>query len=220
MATPTTPRTRRPGGSGNLYVRTDAAGRETWYATWYEHGRKVKRRIGRKDGENGLSKRVAERELRRLMAESASRPQPERARSRSKQVGQRLIERLAGVGRKARDARGLRERAAHPPRAVLRRRAPSIASPRATSSSSSRPSWRTAARRRSIRNVRLLNSIYAYAERTALSRRTRCAQSTSRAPPSARGALSWTRPSWRPCFAPSRTTCSAVSSARSMSRPR
>jgi len=42
------------------------AGR-TWYATWYEHGRKVKRRIGRKDGEHGLSKRRAERALRRVM---------------------------------------------------------------------------------------------------------------------------------------------------------
>src|SRR4051812_32310707 len=57
LATPTTPRTRRPYGGGALYVRAGSAGRETWYATWYEHGRKVKRRIGRKDGEHGLSKR-------------------------------------------------------------------------------------------------------------------------------------------------------------------
>jgi integrase len=99
MATPTTPRTRRPGGTGHLYARTDAAGRESWYATWYEHGRKIKRRIGPKDGEDGLSKRLAERELRRVMAESAARPQPAE-RLTLEQVGQRLIERLRGAGRK------------------------------------------------------------------------------------------------------------------------
>jgi integrase len=99
MATTTTPRSRRPGGSGNLYARTDAAGRESWYATWYEHGRKVKRRIGRKEGEGGLSKRLAERELRRIMAECTSRPQPAE-RVTLDQAGQRLIARLRGVGRK------------------------------------------------------------------------------------------------------------------------
>jgi integrase len=99
LATTTTPRTRRPAGGGSLYVRTDAAGRETWYASWYEHGRKVKRRIGRKGGETGLSKRLAERELRRIMGEGAKRPQPAE-RLTLDQAGQRLIERLRGVGRK------------------------------------------------------------------------------------------------------------------------
>ena len=100
MATPTDARTRRPGGSGNLYSRSDSAGREMWYATWYEHGRKVKRRIGRKDGESGLSKRLAERELRRLMAEGVSRPQPAE-RVTLEQAGKRLCRRLEGAGRKA-----------------------------------------------------------------------------------------------------------------------
>ena len=100
MATPTNPRTRRPGGSGNLYTRSDGAGRETWYATWYEHGHKIKRRVGRKDGETGLSKRLAERELRRLMAEGASRPQPAE-RVTLEQAGKLLRRRLEGVGRKA-----------------------------------------------------------------------------------------------------------------------
>jgi integrase len=100
MATPTNSRTRRPGGSGNLYTRSDGAGRETWYATWYEHGRKVKRKIGRADGEHGLSKRAAERELRRIMAIGVSRPQSAE-RVTLEQAGKLLSQRLEGVGRKA-----------------------------------------------------------------------------------------------------------------------
>lgn len=99
MAAPTTPRTRRPGGTGHLYARRDAAGRETWYATWYEHGRKIKRRIGRKDGDHGLSKHLAERELRRIIAASSTRPEPGE-RVTLEAAGQRLIEHLHVMGRK------------------------------------------------------------------------------------------------------------------------
>lgn len=61
----------RPYGSGSLYVRTDSAGRETWYGHWRVGGRQVKRRIGvkRQRGErDGLTKAQAESELRELMA--------------------------------------------------------------------------------------------------------------------------------------------------------
>src|SRR5215216_1805816 len=64
--------TRRSYGTGSLYVRTDAAGRETWYGQWHSNGRRVKRRIGAKraDGaRDGLTRAQAEAELRRLMAE-------------------------------------------------------------------------------------------------------------------------------------------------------
>ena len=46
---------RRSYGTGSLYVRTDATGRETWYGQWRANGRQVKRRIGpkRADGRQG-----------------------------------------------------------------------------------------------------------------------------------------------------------------------
>src|SRR3954453_3956727 len=59
---------RRSYGTGSLYVRRDAAGRETWYGQWRAGARLVKRRIGprREPGtSNGLTKAQAERELRR-----------------------------------------------------------------------------------------------------------------------------------------------------------
>jgi hypothetical protein len=63
---------RRSYGTGSLYVRTDAAGRESWYGQWRIDGRLVKRRVGakRQAGErDGLTKPQAERELRRLIDE-------------------------------------------------------------------------------------------------------------------------------------------------------
>jgi integrase len=68
----TPPAAKRPYGSGRLYTRTDAAGRETYYARWYSDGREVKRRLGPKRIPNtgdGLTKTDAEAELRRLRAE-------------------------------------------------------------------------------------------------------------------------------------------------------
>ncbi len=34
---------RRSYGTGSLDVRTDSAGRETWYGKWHANGRRVKR---------------------------------------------------------------------------------------------------------------------------------------------------------------------------------
>jgi integrase len=39
---------RRSYGSGSLSVRTDAAGRDTFYGTWRSGGRAVKRKLGPK----------------------------------------------------------------------------------------------------------------------------------------------------------------------------
>ena len=73
---------RRPAGTGNLFVRADANGGETYYATWYADGRKVKRRIGAKrlpGTRIGLTKTQAEAELRRLIGEvRASVPRDDR----------------------------------------------------------------------------------------------------------------------------------------------
>ena len=68
---------RRSYGTGALTVRTDAAGRETWYGLWYANGRRVKRRVGlkRPDGSrDGLTRPQAEAELRRLIGEVQTAP--------------------------------------------------------------------------------------------------------------------------------------------------
>jgi hypothetical protein len=210
MATPATPRTRRPGGTGNLYARPDAAGRESWYATWYEHGRKIKRRIGRKDGENGLSKRFAERELRRLMAESATRPKPEEHLT-LEQAGNRLIERLRGVGRKPATLEGYES--------VLRiHLVPFFGEVRLDRITASGIEQFVAVKRadgsapKTVRNMlALLNSIYVHAERHGLVTRTRCAGSRSRVRLSAPRCAFSTRPSWRRSSAASRAIISARS---------
>lgn len=68
---------RRPYGTGSLYVRTDGAGRETWYGHWRINKRQIKRRIGpkRREGSHeGLTRLQAEAELRRLTAETSATP--------------------------------------------------------------------------------------------------------------------------------------------------
>lgn len=37
---------RRSYGTGSLYVRADAAGRESWYGRWRDDGRQVMRAVG------------------------------------------------------------------------------------------------------------------------------------------------------------------------------
>ena len=61
---------RRSYGSGRLYARTDAAGRESWYGIWYSGGQRIKRKVGPKrqrGGRDGLTAAQAERELQRRM---------------------------------------------------------------------------------------------------------------------------------------------------------
>jgi hypothetical protein len=61
---------RRSYGSGSLFVRRDARGRETWYGKWYSGGRRVKRKGGPKrqsGSRDGLTRAQAERELHRRM---------------------------------------------------------------------------------------------------------------------------------------------------------
>jgi integrase len=65
---------RRSYGSGSLQIRADSNGRETWYALWRIGDRRVKRRVGLKrtpSCSDGLTRLMAEREMRRLIAETA-----------------------------------------------------------------------------------------------------------------------------------------------------
>ena len=64
---------RRSYGTGSLLIRTDSGGRETWHGKWRTNGRQVMRRIGPKRSEgtrDGLTRRQAEAELRRVMSET------------------------------------------------------------------------------------------------------------------------------------------------------
>lgn len=63
---------RRSYGSGRVYVRTDSAGKETFYGTWWVSGRRINRRLGAKrtpGSPDGLTAAQAERKLRQLMGE-------------------------------------------------------------------------------------------------------------------------------------------------------
>ena len=62
---------RRSHGTGSLIVRTDTAGRETFYGQWRADGRIIKRRIGPKrvkGTRQGLTLTMAEAALRQMMA--------------------------------------------------------------------------------------------------------------------------------------------------------
>src|SRR4051794_32358472 len=67
---------RRSYGTGSLYVRRDAHGREWWYGQWWAGSRRPRRRIGPRrqpGGRDGLTRSQAERRLRKLMeSESAA----------------------------------------------------------------------------------------------------------------------------------------------------
>jgi len=93
--------TRRSYGTGSLFVRADAAGREAWYVQWRLNGRQVKRKIGAKrtpGGSTGLTKAKAEKELRRLVDETVAAPARERLTV--EEAGRRHLVHLAALGRK------------------------------------------------------------------------------------------------------------------------
>jgi hypothetical protein len=75
---------RRSYRSGSLTTRRDRNGRETWYGSWMNGGRRVKRRLGLKrlPGTSfGLTSKQAEAELRRAMAEQLASVAAERRRT-------------------------------------------------------------------------------------------------------------------------------------------
>jgi integrase len=82
-------------------VRTDRAGRESWYGQWWQHGRLVKRRVGPKRSTraaDGLTKAQAEKELRRLVAETIAAPPREEITVA--EAGRHHLEHLTALGRK------------------------------------------------------------------------------------------------------------------------
>jgi hypothetical protein len=61
---------RRSYGTGTLYRRTDTHGREWWYGRWHNGTSRPNRKIGpirTRGGEEGLTRREAERALRMLI---------------------------------------------------------------------------------------------------------------------------------------------------------
>jgi len=96
------PASRRPRGTGSLFVKHDSAGRETWYGKWRVGTAQLKRRIGPKripTTRQGLTRTQAEAELRRLIG-SVDQVSLSRERVRVEQVGELLIESLQAKGRK------------------------------------------------------------------------------------------------------------------------
>jgi integrase len=93
---------RRPRGTGGLFVRRDAAGRETWYGKWWVGPTQIKRRIGPKriaGTREGFTRTQAEAELRRLIAE-VTPPAPRGERLTIGDVGEQLLHHLRSLGRK------------------------------------------------------------------------------------------------------------------------
>ena len=93
---------RRSYGSGRVYVRTDSAGRETFYGSWWANTRRVNRRLGVKrarGSREGLTAAQAEAELRRLMGEVTPNA-AQGDRLDVAEVGRRYRKHLEALGRK------------------------------------------------------------------------------------------------------------------------
>jgi integrase len=93
---------RRSYGTGALFERADSAGRVSWYGKWRHNGTQVKRKIGPKRAEGsreGLTRRAAEAELRRLIGEVKPVAAASEALSVA-EVGRRYLAHLERAGRK------------------------------------------------------------------------------------------------------------------------
>lgn len=93
---------RRSYGSGRVYVRTDSAGRETFYGSWWTNGRRMNRRLGMKrarGSREGLTATQAEAELRRLTGEVTPNA-AQGDRLDVAEIGRRYRKHLEALGRK------------------------------------------------------------------------------------------------------------------------
>jgi integrase len=93
---------RRSYGSGRVYVRTDSAGRETFYGSWWTNGRRMNRRLGMKRARGsrvGLTAAQAEAELRRLTGEVTPNA-AQGDRLDVAEIGRRYRKHLEALGRK------------------------------------------------------------------------------------------------------------------------
>ena len=92
----------RPRGTGCLYIRTDKAGRESWYGKIQVNGRSLKRKLGRRQEPGrkfGLNRRQAEAALRKLIRESEDAP-PVQQRMTVAEAGEQHLRHLEALGRK------------------------------------------------------------------------------------------------------------------------
>lgn len=93
---------KRSYGTGSLFIRTDAAGRDSWYGQWRSGDTIVKRKLGvkRQAGtRDGLTKAQAEAELRRRIAAERPSTSPQE-RLTVAEAGERYLVHLASIGRK------------------------------------------------------------------------------------------------------------------------
>ena len=96
------PASRRPRGTGALFVKRDSAGRETWYGKWWIGNAQVKRRIGPKrvpSTREGLTRTQAEAQLRKLIG-SVEHVAARRERITIEEAGELLVARVRAKGRK------------------------------------------------------------------------------------------------------------------------
>jgi integrase len=92
---------RRSYGTGSLFVKPGRGATEVWYGRFWVRGRRVKRRVGPKraaGSTEGLTRRQAERELRRLI-ETENRARPTEAVTVAI-AGERYIAHLRALGRR------------------------------------------------------------------------------------------------------------------------
>ena len=114
---------RRSYGTGELYVRTDAHGRETWYGRWYSGSRRIKRVIGPKRGtgsRTGLTRPQAEREMRRRI--ESEQPSPTRSDVTVAECRRSTRQPPRGARAEAVDALDVPLASDRPPEAAPRRR--------------------------------------------------------------------------------------------------
>jgi integrase len=93
---------KRSYGTGSLFIRADARGRESWYGKWWIGDRQIKRRIGtarKQGGRDGLTLAQAERELRRKIESSVPAVAVGERRT-VEEAGENLIDHLEALGRK------------------------------------------------------------------------------------------------------------------------
>jgi hypothetical protein len=102
---------RRSYGTGALFEKVDSAGRVSSYGKWRHNGTQVKRRIGPKRSEgsrDGLTRRKAEAELHRLIAEARPIVPTSGALTIGKGVGLKSIRNPLGTLSAESPARGSR----------------------------------------------------------------------------------------------------------------